>query len=106
MTYESGYYPAGTEYDPAAPWNDRVTDDIPCPHCGGQGRRYNALDIADGSYIECSKHTFYMLPEYEDEAIVLRQRFIRGEVEECPFCHGEGFIEPDYCYHDYDYDDE
>lgn len=26
--YESGYYPAGAEYDPRAPWNEHVNDEI------------------------------------------------------------------------------
>lgn len=32
--YESGYYPAGAEYDPDAPWNEREPTMV---ECDGEG---------------------------------------------------------------------
>lgn len=35
--YESGYYPAGAESDPRAPWNEREPTMVECAACGGKG---------------------------------------------------------------------
>ena len=37
---ESGYYPAGAEFDPRAPWNEKEPRMIPCPVCNGKGYTY------------------------------------------------------------------
>lgn len=35
--YGSGHYPAGTEYDPCAPWNEKEPHMVKCEACNGKG---------------------------------------------------------------------
>lgn len=35
--YESGYYPAGAEHDPNAPWNQEDPVMVECDECNGTG---------------------------------------------------------------------
>lgn len=35
--YESGYYPAGAEHDPNAPWNQEDPVMVECDECYGTG---------------------------------------------------------------------
>ncbi len=102
----SGYYPAGAEFDPRAPWNEPAHTYVECGACGGKGRHWHAYDLVDGEDIECTEETWTVLPETEDEAIAIRSRYIKGEVVVCEACDGEGEVEyiPDYDYGDYDDD--
>ena len=77
--YESGYYPAGAEYDPRAPWNER-----------------------EPTYVECAAYN--LLPEDEDEAVARGQHYCKGEMETCEVCGGEGEVEYEPDYDDYDED--
>lgn len=43
--YESGYYPAGAEHDPDAPWNKREPTMVECAACGGTGYHYYAYNF-------------------------------------------------------------
>lgn len=43
--YESGYYPAGAEFDPRAPWNEREPTMVECAACGGKGYHWYAYDF-------------------------------------------------------------
>lgn len=45
-----------------------------------------------------------MLPETEEEAIAKRMHFIKGEKEICEVCDGEGEVEYEPDYDDYDED--
>lgn len=68
--YESGYYPAGAEYDPRAPWNEREPTMIECAACGGKGYHWHAYDFEADRETECTEETWELLPETEEEAIV------------------------------------
>lgn len=102
--YESGYYPAGAENDPRAPWNEREPTYVECAACGGKGYHYHAYDINTGSETECTEQTYNLLPEDEDEAIARGQHFCKGEMETCDVCDGEGEVEYEPDYDDYDED--
>lgn len=67
--YESGYYPAGAEFDPRAPWNERESTMVECAACGGKGYHWYAYDFEADYKTECSEETWNMLPETEEEAI-------------------------------------
>lgn len=45
-----------------------------------------------------------LLPETEEEAIAKRMHFIKGEKETCEVCDGEGEVEYEPDYDDYDED--
>lgn len=53
--YESGYYPAGAEYDPRAPWNEREPTMIECAACGGKGYHWHAYDFEADREAECTR---------------------------------------------------
>lgn len=102
----SGYYPAGAENDPRAPWNQVDPVMVECPDCKGHGKHWFAYDIDKDEEIECNETTWDMLPENVDEARAKRQHFIRGEVETCGTCDGTGEVEEEADdYDDYDYYD-
>lgn len=48
--------------------------------------------------------TWELLPETEEEAIAKRMHFIKGEKETCEVCDGEGEVEYEPDYDDYDED--
>ena len=66
--YESGYYPAGAEFDPRAPWNEREPTMVECAACGGKGYHWYAYDFEADYETECSEEVWNMLPETEEEA--------------------------------------
>ena len=66
----------------------RSSTDINCP----------SLDT------ECTEETWELLPETEEEAIAKRMHFIKGEKETCEVCDGEGEVEYEPDYDDYDED--
>ena len=76
---ESGYYPAGAEFDPRAPWNEKEPRMIPCPVCNGKGYTYYN---EDGD--EISEDEYNALPSD-----------CRGK-DPCDECNGEGEIEYEY----------
>lgn len=88
--YESGYYPAGAEYDPRAPWNEREPTMIECAACGGKGYHWHAYDFEADRETECTEETWELLPETEKET--------------CEVCDGEGEVEYEPDYDDYDED--
>lgn len=96
--YESGYYPAGAECDPGAPWNEREPEMVECPACGGTGCHWHAYDFADNRETECTEQTYNLLPEDEDEAVARGQHYCKGLKETCEACNGTGEVEyePDY----------
>lgn len=102
--YESGYYPAGAEYDPRAPWNEREPTMIDCAACGGKGYHWHAYDFEADRETECTEEMWELLPETEEEAIAKRMHFIKGEKETCEVCDGEGEVEYEPDYDDYDED--
>lgn len=53
---------------------------------------------------ECTEETWELLPETEEEAIAKRMHFIKGEKETCEVCDGEGEVEYEPDYDDYDED--
>lgn len=60
--YESGYYPAGAEYDPRAPWNEREPTMIECAACGGKGYHWHAYDFEADRETECTEETWEFAP--------------------------------------------
>lgn len=99
--YESGYYPAGAEYDPRAPWNEREPTMIECAAKAITGTpttlRPTAKRNVPRKRGSCSHET-------EEEAIAKRMHFIKGEKETCEVCDGEGEVEYEPDYDDYDED--
>lgn len=81
----SGYYPAGAEYDPCAPWNMAEPEYMTCEHCGGEGRIYydgegHLLTAEQYSRLASLEHVY---------------------CDRCEHCGGEGRVEvepfePDY----------
>lgn len=100
--WESGSYPAGAQYDPNAPWNQKEPEYVKCQACNGKGAHWYALNIETGQVTEVTRETWHLLPQKEEEAEAKRERYIRWDVEECDCCDGDGQIEyiPDY--DDYD----
>lgn len=90
--YESGYYPAGAEFDPRAPWNEREPTMV------------YAYDFEADYETECSEEVWNMLPETEEEAEAKGEHIIKGEKETCEVCDGEGEVEYEPDYDDYDED--
>lgn len=79
---ESGYYPAGAEFDPRAPWNQSDPVMEQCDVCCGTGIIY--YDSLDN---EITKERYDSLTDDERYSDV------------CYKCDGEGeveIIEPDY----------
>lgn len=102
--YESGYYPAGAEYDPCAPWNERERVMVTCEACGGTGFIYHAYDFDAVRETECSHEEYEQLPDSEEEAIERNMSCVKGHVDSCTFCDGEGVVENELDYDDYDDD--
>ena len=102
--YESGYYPAGAEFDPRAPWNEREPTMVECAACGGKGYHWYAYDIEADYETECSEEVWNMLPETEEEAEAKGEHIIKGEKETCEVCDGEGEVEYEPDYDNYDED--
>lgn len=53
---ESGYFPVGAEYDPKAPWNQKIS--IPhCPKCGSsnffEAKKNKHSNLFNGICREC-----------------------------------------------------
>ena len=91
--YESGYYPAGAEYDPDAPWNEREPRMMECPACGGKGYHWHAYDLLKFHDVEVPERTWMVLPDTEEEAEVRCCRYCKGEKEVCEVCDGSGEVE-------------
>ena len=72
--------------------------------CGGKGYHWYAYDFEADRETECSEETWNILPETEEEAIAKRMHFIKGEKETCEVCDGEGEVEYEPDYDDYDED--
>lgn len=106
---ESGYYPAGAQFDSNAPWNQHDPNYIKCEACDGKGYHWHAYDIKNDSEVECTREAWLCLPETEEEAMALGQRYIQGDVESCEACEGRGEIDEDVYWADYEgidsYDD-
>lgn len=79
MWFESGYYPAGAEFDPNAPWNETDPEYCTCPECNGDcGVWYDkdGNEYSDADYVRMS----------EEERKDL-------EFDKCYRCDGQGEIE-------------
>lgn len=90
-------YPLGTRYDPMAPWNaplDPPTET--CKSCRGRGHIWYAYHIEKDTETPCSEETYNILPDTEEQAIRLRQHFIKGNHEICPDCDGKGEVITEY----------
>jgi hypothetical protein len=98
----SGYYPAGAEYDPNAPWNQADPTMVECAACAGKGYHWFAYDINADEDVECTEETWNIIPETEEEAIAKGQHFIRSYKEICEVCDGIGEVECELDYEDYD----
>lgn len=100
--YESGYYPPGAEHDPFAPYN-RPSDTLhTCTLCNGTGHIYYAYDILLETEVECTEETYDLLPETEVQAQATDSMFIKGSCMTCQACDGNGEIEYEPDYDDYD----
>ena len=93
-----GGYPAGAEYDRNAPWRQPDPEIVKCAACNGIGMHWYAYDFEAHRETECTETTWNCLPVTEEEARATGGHVIRGEVETCEVCDGEGEIEyyPDY----------
>ena len=102
--YGNGYYPAGAEYDPCAPWNEREPTIVECAACGGHGYHWYAYDFVAGREIECTGDVWEKLPDTREEAELKGLHVIKGEEEICEVCDGYGEVEYEPDYDDYDED--
>lgn len=105
MYYGNGYYPSGAAFDPRAPWNAREPAMVTCEACGGKGCHWYAYDFTADRDTECSELQWLALPDTEEEAVSLGLTCIKGEKETCDVCDGNGEIEYEPDYDDYDDDD-
>ena len=64
----------------------------------------SAYDIEADYETECSEEVWNMLPETEEEAEAKGEHIIKGEKETCEVCDGEGEVEYEPDYDDYDED--
>lgn len=92
---ESGYYPAGAEFDPRAPYNQDEPEIVTCPDCGGDGYHYSAWNIRTGQTQNISHEQWSSLPADEDEAEAMDIEWVRNEPEACNTCDGTGEVEKD-----------
>lgn len=75
---------------------DEVTKMVTCPECEGSGLgKHYAFDRIKRIDVECTEIAYNLLPEDEDEAEALGQRYCKQDVEYCWRCRGEGEI-PEY----------
>ena len=77
---------------------------VECAACGGKGYHWYAYDIEADYETECSEEVWNMLPETEEEAEAKGEHIIKGEKETCEVCDGEGEVEYEPDYDDYDED--
>jgi len=98
-----GGYPLGAQYDPRAPWNEVVVAMSVCPDCGGKGRHWYACRIETYRETECTEEAWLALPSCEAEAVFTHDLCIRGGVDTCETCDGEGEVEQQED-HRFDYD--
>lgn len=105
--YESGYYPAGAEHDPNAPWNQEDPVMVECDECNGTGYLFYSYDFVNDIEKECTEAEWESLPDTEEEAQALDLEQIKGDKLTCDVCNGEGEVEQEPYKPDYDdYDDE
>lgn len=100
-----GGYPMGAEYDPRAPWNEREPTMVKCAACDGNGKHWFAYNIATGNEVECGEDAWNTLYDDEELADANGVKLIRGSVETCEVCNGEGDVEYDEDFEP-DYDDD
>jgi hypothetical protein len=67
-----------------------------CEACGGDGKRWYAYGIETGLEPECTKRCWDALPETEEQAEAKGKHYIKGEVETCEVCNGDGVVEENY----------
>ena len=67
-----------------------------CPDCGGNGVRYLAFHITERRFKEVTELAFTILPQDEDEARYMRNKWCQGDIKRCPTCKGEGEIPENY----------
>ncbi len=101
----SSGYPIGAEFDPRAPWNRIEPTMVKCKACNGNGYHWFAYHIDTGHETECTEGIWNSLLVDEDEAFSKGENCIRGEVEKCSVCDGEGEVEYDYEDFEPDYED-
>lgn len=89
----SSNYPMGAEHDPRAPWNQVDPEMEECPECHGHGKIWYAYDFRNDEDVECTKTTWQLLPDDEDEATAKGGHFIKGDVLTCSNCDGTGEVE-------------
>lgn len=96
-----GGYPLGADYDPYAPWNERM---VKCEAFDGNGKHWYAYNIEADSETECTESVWNALPETEEIAGARGEHLSRGRVDTCEICDGNGEIEYEEDYEP-DYDD-
>lgn len=106
--YESGYYPAGAEHDPNAPWNQEDPVMVECDECNGTGYLFYSYDFVNDIEEECTEAEWESLPDTEEEAQALDLEQIKGDKVTCDVCNGEGEVEHEPYEPEYepDYDDD
>lgn len=72
------------------------------PSCGGNGKFHYAYDYENDKEVEVTETAYACLPANEDIARTLNQNYCQSEVVECNICNGEGMIEYEPDYDDYD----
>lgn len=66
-----------------------------CPDCDGKGVIYLAFHIGERKFKQVTELAYTILPEDEDTARYMRNKWCQGGTEVCDTCHGEGEIPED-----------
>ena len=69
---------------------------VKCPDCDGKGVVYLAFHIDERKFKQVTELAYTILPEDEDEARYMRNKWCKGVPEVCDTCHGEGEIPESY----------
>lgn len=75
-----------------------------CEACDGKGAHYYSYNLLKSEETEVTQGTWYCLPKTREEAEANREHYIRGGVDECEVCGGDGEVEYEEDYNP-DYDD-
>lgn len=87
----NGNVPMGALHDPRAPWNwgDNMTE---CDCCKGTGYIYYAYNFVTRESTECSEEDYYKLPDSIGATFAFGGQLIKGEIEICQECDGQGEV--------------
>jgi len=102
--YESGYYPAGAESDPRAPWNEREPTMVNVLHVAARAIIGTPTTLRQTTKQNVPKKHGICFPKRKKRLFAQHKYCIKGKKETCEVCDGEGEVEYEPDYDDYDED--